>query len=112
MLKQIFKENIPIEFLFEWLDKFCVKTEKFYLVDLSAYKKILFHKFENDFLEKIQPYYHLSKTFYVTRKFTYNSFVNIVRQICKSNNVMFSNQIKYNESKYNIVYYIYHNGEN
>ena len=30
MLKQIFKENIPIEYLFEWLDKFCVKNEKFY----------------------------------------------------------------------------------
>ena len=112
MLKQIFKENVPIEYLFAWLDKFCVKNEKFYLIDLSAYKKILFHKYENDFLEKIQPYYHLSKTFYVTRKFSYNSFVNIVRQICKSNNIMFSNQIKYNESKYNIVYYIYHNGEN
>ena len=30
MLKQIFKENVPIEYLFEWLDKFCVKNEKFY----------------------------------------------------------------------------------
>ena len=112
MLKQIFKENIPIKILFDWLDKFCVKCDKYYLIDHNAFKKILFHKLEDEFLNSIQPFYHLSKTFYVTRKFSYNSFINIVRQICKSNNIMFSNQIKYNESKYNIVYYIYHNGEN
>lgn len=109
MLKQIFKENIPIEILFAWFDKFCVKTEKFYLIDHNAFKKVQFYKYEAEFLETIKPYYHLSKRIYVERKFTYNSFVNIIRQICKSNNIMFTNQIKYNESKYNIVYYIYHN---
>jgi hypothetical protein len=109
MLKQIFKENIPIENLFVWLDMFCVKNDKFYLIDHNAYKKALFHAHEKDFLEECKPFYHKSKDFYVTRKFTYNSFVNIVRQICKSNNIMFTNQIKYNESKYNIQYYIYYN---
>lgn len=108
MLKQIFKENVPIENLFKWLDKFCFKTEKYYLIDQNAYKKVLFHEGDKPFLEEIQPYYHISKEFYVTRKFTYNSFVNIVRQICKSNNIMFTNKIKYNESNYNIQYYIYH----
>ena len=108
MLKQIFKQNIPITVLFEWLDLVCVKTDKFYLIDHNAYKKILFHGYEKPFLDKIQTYYHISKTFYITRKFTYNSFVNIVRQICKSNNIMFTNKIKYNESNYNIQYFIYH----
>ena len=53
--------------------------------------------------------YHLSKQFYVTRKMTYNSFVNIVRHICKSNNIMYTSQMKYNESKYNIDYNVYYN---
>ena len=75
MLKQIFKKNIPIEILFNWFDKFCIKNEKYYLIDHNVYKKILFHKHETEFLETILPYYHLSKTFYVTRKFSYNSFV-------------------------------------
>ena len=109
MLKQIFKENIPTEKPVVWLDEFCVKNDKVYLIDHNAYKKCLFHKLANVFLDECKPFYHKSKDFYVTRKFTYNSFVNIVRQICKSNNIMFTNQIKYNESKYNIQYYIYHN---
>ena len=41
MLKQIFKENIPIEILFDWFDKFCVKNDKYYLIDHNIYKKIL-----------------------------------------------------------------------
>ena len=59
------------------------KNDKFYLIDHNAYKKALFHAHEKDFLEECKPFYHKSKDFYVTRKFTYNSFVNIVRQICK-----------------------------
>lgn len=107
MLKQIFRENIPIEILFNLLEKICLKTEKYYLIDNNAFKKITYNKYEDDFLEKILPYYQESKKFYVTRSFNYNSFVNIVRQICKSNDVMFTSKIKYNESKYNIDYFIY-----
>jgi phosphomannomutase len=51
--------------------------------------------------------YHISKIFYVEREFKYNSFKTIVSQICKSNNILFSSQIKYNESKYNIHYFVY-----
>ena len=60
------------EILFDWFDKFCVKNDKYYLIDHNIYKKIMFHKYETEFLEEILPYYHLSKTFYVTRKFSYN----------------------------------------
>jgi hypothetical protein len=49
--------------------------------------------------------------FYLERKMVYNSFTNIVRQICKLNNIMFTSQIKYNESKYNIDFFIYHERE-
>jgi len=60
-----------------------------------------------EFCETIKNYYHLSKQFYLERKMTYNSFTTILRQICKNNNIMFTSQIKYNESKYNIDYLIY-----
>jgi hypothetical protein len=46
----------------------------------------------------------------VDRKITYNSFVTIVRQICRLNDVVFTSQIRYNESKYNIDYFVYHEG--
>lgn len=107
MLKQIFRENIPIKILFDLLEKICLKTDKYYLIDNNAFKKITYNKYEDDFLKSILSYYQESKKFYVTRSFSYNSFVNIVRQICKSNDVMFTSKIKYNESKYNIDYFIY-----
>ena len=109
MLKQIFKENVPINIIFNLLEKICLKTDRYYLIDNNAFKKLLYNNFQEDFLENIINYYQDSKRFYVTRKFNYNSFVNIIRQICKSNDIMFTSKIKYNESKYNINYFIYFN---
>lgn len=108
MLKQIFKNQVPIEILHELLEPVCLKTDKYYLIDLNAYRKIVFHDYHTSFCNKIKEYYHASKQFYIERKFTYNSFINIVRQICKSNNIMFSSQIRYNDSEYNIDYFIYY----
>lgn len=107
MLKQIFKSNIPPDILYELLDKVCLKTDKYYFVDINAFRKLQFHNLYDDFSKKIMDHYHVSKQFYLTRKISYNSFTNIIRQICKSNNIMFTSQIKYNESKYNIDYFIY-----
>jgi len=107
MLHQVFRKNVDQDHLFELLDKCCIKTEKYYLLDLNAYRKMVFHQYHTPFLEGIVEHYHLSKQFYVTRKLTYNSFTNIVRQICKSNGTMFTNNIKYNKSEYNIDYLIY-----
>lgn len=108
MLKQIFKENVPINMLYELLEKICLKTDKYYFIDANAFKKMQFHNLQNAFIEAILPYYHSSKQFYVTRKMTYNSFTNVIRQICKSNAIMFNSQLKYNESKYTIDYFIYY----
>ena len=107
MLKQIFRENIPTSTLFDLLEKICLKTDKYYLIDNNAFKRMTFNEYQTDFFEFILPYYQDSKKFYVTRTCTYNSFVNITRQICKSCGVMFTSKIKYNESKYNIDYFIY-----
>jgi hypothetical protein len=109
MLKQIFKKNVSINILFELLEKICLKTDKYYLIDNNAFKKLLYFNYQIDFLNVIEPYYQDSKKFYIKRKFNYNSFVNIVRQVCKSNDNMFTSKIKYNESKYNIDYFIYFN---
>jgi len=107
MLTQIFKTQISISLLFELLEKICIKTDKYYLVDMNAYRKLIYYNLYDAFSLQIVENYHLSKQFYVTRKILYNSFTNIIRQICKSNNIMFTSQIKYNESRYNIDYMIY-----
>ena len=107
MSKQIFRREVPVSILFELLDKICLKTEKYYLVDTNAYRKLLYNNLHDKLANDLLEYYHVSKQFYVQRKMTYNSFTNIVRQICKSANVMFTSQIKYNESKYSIDYLVY-----
>jgi len=107
MSSQIFRKIVPQEILFELLEKVCIKTDKYYLIDMNAYKKLIFYNYNNEFCNSLKEYYNLSKLFYLERKLSYNSFTNIVRQICKVNNIMFTSQIKYNESKYNIDFFIY-----
>jgi hypothetical protein len=111
MTKQIFKNGVPNEIIFSLLEKICLKTDKYYLIDMNAYRKLLFYKLDEELCSSLKQYYHLSKQFYLERKMTYNSFTTIIRQICKHNNIMFTSQIKYNESKYNIDYLVYYSAE-
>jgi hypothetical protein len=108
MSSQIFKQPIPKDFLYQLLEKICLKTSKYYVVDMNAFRKMLFNKLHEQFCSDILSYYHLGKQFYVSREMTYNSFTTIIRQICKYHAIMFTSQIKYNESKYNINYHIYY----
>ena len=61
MSNQIFKVVVPKEFLFELLDKICLKTDKYYHFDNNAYRKMLFNNYHIEFCEKLKPYYHLGK---------------------------------------------------
>ena len=111
MLKQIVKVPIPNSLLFDLLEKTTLKTDKYYLVDINCYKKILFHKYHEPFLKRLRKHYYFSKLYYLDREFNYASFTNIVRQICKSNNVAFESKIIYQESTYTIDYFIYYGRE-
>lgn len=108
MLCQIFKHEIPSHILFDLLDKICLKTEKYYLIDVAAYSKLLFLDLKQPFIDALTEYYYLSKRFYLKREFTYTSFTNIVRQFCKHGNIHFESEIKYSHSKYYINFMIYH----
>ena len=108
MTKQIFKELVPPEILFELCEKICLKTDKYYLVNHNAYKKFMYNDGYKEFVDTILDFYHDSKKFYVTREMDYNSFINIIRQICKSNQMMFTSNVRYMESRYCIEYLIYY----
>jgi len=107
LLKQIFKQSVPSEVLFDLLEKICYKTENFYYIDVNAYNKMRFYQYHVEFFETIKPYYQASKRFYVERPLKYNYFTNIVRQICKNNSIAYSSKMNYGDSKYNIDYYVY-----
>jgi hypothetical protein len=106
---QIFKTKVPIDLLFELLDNICVKNNKYYILDMDSYKKGIYEKTIDIFLDKIKDYYHSSKKkkYFEEKKVCFNNFVTIVRQILKINNIGFSKQIKYVKSEYHIVYFIY-----
>jgi len=108
MSSQIIKYQIPNYLLFDLLDSICLKTDSYYLVDMNAYRKMIFHKYNESFCDTIKEYYFTGKQFYVTRNLTYKSFTNIIRQICKHNSILFTSQMKYNESTYNIDYLVYY----
>ncbi len=107
MSTQIFKNNVPSHILIDLLEKICLKTDKYYLIDMNSYKKMIFHNLQTEFCDSLKEYYHIGKHFYLNRDMTYKSFTNIIRQICKNTSIMYTSKMKYNESKYNIVYYIY-----
>jgi hypothetical protein len=111
MCEQVFKKNVPISILFALLEQICLKTEKYYFLDLNAFKKLQFHDLFVKFREEIRPYYHVSKRFYIDRDFTYRMFANIVRQLSRMANVRFDSEIKYHQSKYHVDYMVYHNGD-
>lgn len=105
----IFKELVPREYVLEVLEKICLKTDNYYQLDINGYKKLLYYNYNEEFIETLKRYYSPSKQFYLTRELTYNSFTNIIRQICKSINIGYENKIHYNKSKYGIIYLIYYN---
>lgn len=107
MKSQIFKNQISKQVLFDLLDKICIKNEKYYLLNKISYKKGEYEKLFEVFYQLILPYYYKSKQFYVTRKHNYISFVTIIRQICKINNIHYTSKINYSRSSYDITYYIY-----
>jgi hypothetical protein len=104
MSKQIFKYAVPIEILTQLLDKICEPCQKEYIIDINAYKRMKFHNYHIEFLNTIEGYYHYSKKFYAQRDCTYNSFMTIVRHICRANTIEIHSSIKYDDSSYNIEY--------
>jgi len=107
MLHQLFRRQVPIQILIDLLDKICLKTDKYYLIDANSFKVLLYNNYHENFCKTMLEYYHSSKSYYVSREFTYKSFISIIRQICKSNNIMYRSEMKYERSQYNIDYFVY-----
>ena len=72
MSNQIFKKTVPNNILFDLLENVSLKTDKYYLIDVNAYRKILFHELQHGFCDSLKEYYHLGKQFYLERPFTNN----------------------------------------
>ena len=109
MPSKIFKEIVPSEYFFSFLDQISLKTDNYYQIDINSYKKMIYYKFHEEFLDSLLSYYNESKHNNLNRELTYNSFTKILRQICKSKNIPYESKIHYNKSQYGIIYLIYYN---
>ena len=107
MSSQIFKNQIPTNMLFDLLNKICLKNEKYYTFTINSFKKGVYTEDIQLFLCICNPYYHISKRKYLEKKLTYNSFTTILRQICNYNKITYISKNNYNQSKYDIIYFIY-----
>jgi len=107
MSTQIFKNPIPNDKFIELLEEIGKKTEKCYIVNNDSYKRGLFTNSIPNFIKECKSFYHISKQKYLDRKLTYNNFTTILRQICNYNKIKYTSQIKYDNSSYNIIYYIF-----
>ena len=107
MSAQLFKSIIPKKKIYDLLEIISIKTDKNFIVNKDAFKKGIFNNTIQNFLEECKSYYHSSKQKYITKKLSYNSFTTVVRQICNSNKIVYTSKIKYNNSTYDIIYYIY-----
>ena len=107
MSSQIFKDKIPTDFFFNFLNSFCVKNEKYYLLNNAAFKKGLLNNVFDKFFEEFKPYYHISKQKYLEGKNNYKKITTLIRQICNFNKLTYTSLIKYEKSTYDIIYYIY-----
>tara|TARA_B110001450_G_scaffold248226_1_gene264134 strand:+ start:1511 stop:1900 length:390 start_codon:yes stop_codon:yes gene_type:complete len=112
-MSQIFKNPVPMNFIFSFLDKICKKNtnKKFYIINNISFNLSKYHNYLTNFLTDLEEYYHNSKKYYINRNITYSRFITIIRQICKNNNISFVSFINYNKSTYNLVYHIYYNKE-
>jgi hypothetical protein len=105
---QIFKHPIPKQLLTTLLDAICLKNEKHYTLNNEVFKKGIFKELIPTFIEEAREYYFNSKKIYLDRKLTYTSFTTVLRQICNYHKITYTSKIKYDKSKYDIVYYIYY----
>ena len=120
MSTQIFKSKIPNDIVFQFFKDIAVKSlctstssssstgvkDDVYIVNNNVYKKGIFNGKIAAFYEVCKPYYHLSKRKYLDKKMSYNSFITVIRQICNSNKITYTSQIKYDKSVYDIIYSI------
>jgi hypothetical protein len=113
-MHQIFKNTIPIDYFILFLSTNSIKNEgnNLYMFNKECFKRC---QMENEkvknFIDYIKPYYHLSKRHYCDKIIKYNSFLTILRQICKLLDIKYESKLKYINSSYDISYYFHLNNK-
>ena len=104
-MNQIIKKKV--DFFNEFIISIGIVENNYVIINETIFKKDEYTDLIKPFFEKLVPYYHKSKQFYLTREINFSSFITVLRQICKSGDVHFTSKLKYSKSTHYIEYYFY-----
>ena len=104
-MNQIIKNKV--DFFNEFIISIGIVESNYVIVNETIFKKAEYNNLIKPFFEKLIPYYHKSKQFYLLREINFSTFITVLRQICKSNDVHFTSKLKYSKSTHYIEYYFY-----
>ncbi len=103
-MTHIFVERYPLDKLYDFFKENTVLQGENFFFDINLYKKGIFNENINKFVSSLEPYYKKQKKFYITRELTYKNFMTILRQLCRSHDIEYTNKIKYINNSYHIEY--------
>ena len=103
---QLFKTNVPIENIWNFIKLIAEEKDTNYILTKILYKQAEYNNQLIDFINFLKPYYYKSKLYYLERKLDYVKFMTIIRQICNANKIEYVSKIIYNNSGYEIEYTI------
>ena len=104
-MNQIIKQNI--DFFNEFITSVGVQENNYILINETIFKQAEYNNKIKPFLDKLIPYYHKSKQFYLTREINFANWITVIRQISKHQNIEYSTKIKYNKSTHYVEYYFF-----
>jgi hypothetical protein len=104
-MNQIIKTKI--DFFNEFIISIGIVENNYVVINETIFKKAEYNNLIKPFIDKLIPYYHKSKQFYLSREINYSSFITIMRQICKSNDTHYTSTLKYSKSSHYTEYYFY-----
>ena len=108
MSGQIFKKDVPKNIMLDFLEGCAVKKNGFYIFTKTLFKAAKFNNLIAPFCKKLVDYYYKSKRIYVTRHMSYTNFNTVLRQVCNNSKLIFTSNIEYEKSTYEIVYNIFY----
>jgi hypothetical protein len=121
----IFKTRVPLDQFYTLIQTICpspvTKTiksntvepnETCFTLDLNAFKRGIFLEVVEPFMQMLATdYYNKRCAFYAERSMktpsAFAHFVQVVKHVCKNNNILITSSLKYEQSQSNKVYYIH-----
>lgn len=127
----VFKTQVPVDQFYTLIQTICpcpiiktIKSENLnenenveytcFTIDANAFKRGIFLGVVDPFMQMlVADYYSKRCAFYAERSMktpaAFAHFVQVVKHVCKNNNILITSALKYEQSQSNKVYYVHFN---